>query len=225
MGRPPKKTTRPELAAFSSRLGQALVGFDSSQIARSVGVAPSSLYRWLDGQFEPGLARIAAIAEVLNVSLDWLIAGRGERHPGQLPGYLRPSGPMSPPPLAFELGWLNRTFAPRGMAQELREAGVKYPLPPPLLLQLGDDSMEPTLRKGDFVVTAQNNGAGRNGLYIMKRPGGRLAELVRRVEWSAGEKPAVARCDNPNYPAVFQLTEEEAADLIVGRVDWFGRLL
>ena len=65
-----------------------------------------------------------------------------------------------PPPLAFELQWL--------------ETNVEAALAPSndrvlLLLEVPDDSMEPTLKKGDFVLVRSEKTATApiNGIYAI----------------------------------------------------------
>lgn len=47
-----------------------------SEFARAVGVAQASLSRWVKGEADPSRSNLVKIAEVSNVSLEWLATGK-----------------------------------------------------------------------------------------------------------------------------------------------------
>lgn len=52
-------------------------GLTPSALARALGVAPSAVAQWeRDGGTQPSLQHVIALAELADVSLDWLILGR-----------------------------------------------------------------------------------------------------------------------------------------------------
>jgi len=65
---------------LSHRLRQAreLLGINRSELARRIGVKPSSAIQWEheDGTY-PSTAHLIDIAVLANVSFDWLATGRG----------------------------------------------------------------------------------------------------------------------------------------------------
>lgn len=63
---------------FSLRLADALTGKTAAAIAREIGVAPSSLQRYLSGSI-PAADTALKLAKALGVSAEWLIAGSGPR--------------------------------------------------------------------------------------------------------------------------------------------------
>jgi transcriptional regulator with XRE-family HTH domain len=57
------------------------VGMTQVSLAHAIGVAPMTVSKWERDRMEPGATNLRALADVLNCTLDWLIAGRGEPPP------------------------------------------------------------------------------------------------------------------------------------------------
>ena len=62
------------MSTFTDRLGLLLYEYDmnKSQLARRVGVAVSTVHRWWDRGNMPEYRTLLKVAEVFNVSPDWL---------------------------------------------------------------------------------------------------------------------------------------------------------
>jgi transcriptional regulator with XRE-family HTH domain len=70
---------------FIDRLKTLIEEFPSlSAFARSCGIAESTIRKWRDGDSEPDRDKLVALAEAANVSLEWLVAGKGEMRLGGL---------------------------------------------------------------------------------------------------------------------------------------------
>lgn len=75
------------LEGFSQRLKEILADQGLPQwgrqrfLSKQFNVAHPSAKRWLDGIGFPETAKLAAIAEWSNTSVDWLLTGRGPKHP------------------------------------------------------------------------------------------------------------------------------------------------
>lgn len=70
----------PIVQAFAKRLATARVffGFETAvQFAKELGIEPETYRSWERGTNECPLRVIAQIREKFDVSLDWLIAGKG----------------------------------------------------------------------------------------------------------------------------------------------------
>jgi repressor LexA len=65
-------------AGLWNRIRQALGLTGAPEIARKLGLSKQSVYLWEKGKM-PGLDTLAVIAESSNVSLDWLLTGRGSK--------------------------------------------------------------------------------------------------------------------------------------------------
>ena len=53
-------------------------GLTTAQLARRLGVESATLQGWESGRLEPRSSRVSTLAGMLNVSLVWLMTGRGE---------------------------------------------------------------------------------------------------------------------------------------------------
>lgn len=71
-----------DTVGFSQRLRSIIGRGEVEEAARITGVNISSLRKYLAGEVEPGMRQLVAIAQGLDVSLDWLMAGRGVASPG-----------------------------------------------------------------------------------------------------------------------------------------------
>ena len=60
---------------FASRLREALTrkGWSQVQLAKTIGVTPTAVSGWVNGSREPNLDRILQIADVLDVSVGFLV--------------------------------------------------------------------------------------------------------------------------------------------------------
>lgn len=230
------------------RLGQAMAGRKVAEVSKAIGVSEASFYKWLEGRFEPGLAKLAMLASITNVSLDWLIAGRGPVRPDEQPGYIAPSWPGERPPLLFELDWFRKNIGAVVIHADLMK-GIA-PLEPeqfdaPHLFKVPDDSMEPALRSGDLVLAQGLPGAAgeapTNGIYLVwfrdrALTDEEIAALLklgrfpqrtfpRRIEWS--EDSFLVKCDNAAaYPEPIKVPWKKFPDTVVAwRVVWHGRII
>lgn len=69
-----------ELATLGQRMVYARegTGLTSAQMARRMGVRTATLNNWEAGVSEPRANRLMMLAGMLNVSLTWLVTGKGE---------------------------------------------------------------------------------------------------------------------------------------------------
>jgi transcriptional regulator with XRE-family HTH domain len=212
----------PALAELPERIRASLAARKIEEVAKKIGVSPSAIYNWFSGTNEPSLAKLFALAEITRTSPAWLIVGQGL--PDSIPGYVRPIYKTQAAPFAFERRWLEANV-------EQRSTGSIH------LIELPDDSMRPTMEKGDFLLFQgfgdQNPISPVNGIYAVslktEPEPETLEDLVivpKRVEWSSRED-AILKCDNPAYPLVmkFNARLENQEFEIVGRVVWHGHLI
>lgn len=225
---------------FPGRLGErirhALAGSGSSiqEIAVKLGVTPSAIYNWVSETNAPSLEKLVALAHATRTSVGWLVAAEGEIRPNHPGGYIKPAFRTDLPPLAFESGWVERSIGPlagefpRELRTSLKKPHEELPL---LLVEVPDDAMEPTLRKGDLLLAPlfEKGGMHVNGLYLVATTQsaevGARSCFPRRVEWTS--KPSVVlKCDNPAYPLAMELTDAKKDGLLIlARVVWHARLI
>lgn len=53
-------------------------------LSRQFGISQPSAKRWLEGDNYPDTGKIVELAEWTNTSVDWLLTGRGFKHPRYL---------------------------------------------------------------------------------------------------------------------------------------------
>jgi len=65
------------MSSFPSRLRSArgALLFTQDQVARVLRVSPKTIANWENGRAEPNVAALAQLAQLLRVSLDWLVTG------------------------------------------------------------------------------------------------------------------------------------------------------
>jgi len=219
---------------FAERL-KVLIGNQSANaFAREVDIGESLVRKYLAGA-TPGIDKVAQIAKVKGVALDWLINGEGEMSSVELPQLpqrvqateLEAKSEFTLVPrldvqasagagrvtigedpleyLAFQSTWLRSRNINPAFARILTARG---------------DSMEETIRDGDvLLVDTSVNRIRDNTIYVIvygdmvlvKRVHGRLNGSLQLIS------------DNPRYPAE-EVSAGEIEQLhVAGRVMWFGR--
>lgn len=70
----------PDTATFGDRLAAArdAANMTQAQLARRLGIKPSTLINWEDDLSEPRANRLSMLAGLLNVSIVWLLTGEGD---------------------------------------------------------------------------------------------------------------------------------------------------
>jgi phage repressor protein C with HTH and peptisase S24 domain len=230
---------------FAKRLKQATKNHEIGDLAAKIGVATATLYRWLNAKFDPSLAKLAQLADVMQTSLAWLVTGTGPVDARQAlrhalleeygtTEFASAGGQAGKSPLAFYEPWLFMLLY--GSSEEPTAFGATD-MNVPLLMEVGDDSMEPTIAKGAlllidraFGVTpsarqrAQTEGrSAYDGIYAFRpNPNAPTAHLiVRRVQYRL-DATMVIRCDNPRYPEELYALKVHKPPMPVGRVVWRG---
>ncbi|NKX16134.1 helix-turn-helix transcriptional regulator [Ochrobactrum pseudogrignonense] len=219
---------------FAERL-KVLIGNQSANaFAREVDIGESLMRKYLAGA-TPGIDKVAQIAKVKGVALDWLINGEGEMSTVELPQ-------LPQRVQATELEAKSEfTLVPRLDVQASAGAGRVTIGEDPLeylafqstrlrsrninpafarILTARGDSMEETIRDGDvLLVDTSVNRIRDNTIYVIvygdmvlvKRVHGRLNGSLQLIS------------DNPRYPAE-EVSAGEIEQLhVAGRVMWFGR--
>lgn len=219
---------------FTERLKIALEGESLHAFAKRSGIGDSTLRKYLDGS-EPGMDKLSRIAEAADVSLDWLIAGRGDMKAGsnlgrnktavmasgqELPGLtmvarldIQASAgngalALSEDPvdfLAFPEDWLRARNINPHFARILSAKG---------------DSMEPTIRDGDILLVDTSIDRVRdNSIYIVVYNG---LLLVKRMHGKFDGGMTLIS-DNTLYPPETIGAADVPSLQVAGRVMWFGR--
>jgi len=200
--------------SLAERMQSALKGREVAAVAASLGVAPTTLYRWMEGKFEPSLAKLTELAAVLGVPASWLLTGDKYR-----PIDFEPARGKSP--IAFNEEWLDSVLGKREGAESR-----------PVLVEARDDSMEPTISRGDLVL-ADRAGAGEieaeseqgrsaeQGIYVFQSDRAESSLVIRRRHYRL-DGTMVISCDNTKYPDESYPAKAKTRPVDVGRVIWRG---
>jgi len=230
---------------FAWRLKQATENHEIGDLASKIGVTPTTLYRWLNGKFDPSLAKLAQLADTMNVNLAWLVTGKGPfdsrlalRH-ALLEDYgtsdfESAGGKAEKTPLAFYEPWLSELLY--GPPNEPTLSGTTD-MKVPVLIEVLEDSMEPTIVKGDLLLIDRSFGvrpseleraqkeerSPHDGVYAFRAPslGGTTKgrSIIRRIQYRLNGT-MVIRCDNPKYPEEVYALESRNLPVPFGRVVW-----
>ena len=217
------------------RLRHALVGHSQSDVAARAGISTRTLQRYLEGaNFK--LKALVAIADACEVSLDWLVTGRGPSRSEPVDGTVDDAN--SPPQFVSDTGKPRYVAIPRlniaasagGGALAEHTQVVEYLAfdidfvrnrfrrdPKHLvLIEARGDSMEPAIRDGDILTVDLTPGQPLHNaqLYVL-RVGDNL--LVKRLEQRL-DGGLIVHSDNTRY-APETIAREQLVNLnILGEV-------
>ena len=181
-----------------------------SELASEIGVSRSALYKWLGGKSEPAIAKLAAFARATNRSVSWLVNGEGPSQ-AQIADYVIPHSGRSRAPLAIDPEWLKQHSSTPIHAAAGGSAARQVPFL--YLLEIEDDSMEPTLKRGELVLADASRGSSeRNGVYAIgfdsEKPPAKpdradqptLKFVFRRVQHRLDHKSLTISCPRSRAP-------------------------
>lgn len=205
------------------------LGMSVAEVARAADVNRSFVYDILRGRsLTPSVERLMRIAEVVLVSPEWLLTGKGTID-GDDPitedynnDFVAIQSVKARPSMGG--GALVDVEPSRGRDYHFRRAWIRDRLKaaPSMLraMAVDGDSMTPTLLDGDTVLVDLNQrGPKPPGVFVLHDGMGLVA---KRLEYVPLSDPARIRIlsDNPQYSPYECLADEIN---IVGRVRWCGR--
>lgn len=219
--------------AFAQRLQHIIQHWPSAdRLARSAGVSPSALRKWLRGEAEPSRDRLIALAQAATVDLAWLATGLGdapkfETRETESNGAGRASRAAG---LIYPRRLGKRVTAGPGAAEQSAEIGpilgldanfvrATLRLDPEVLAiePVCGDSMEPTIRHGDWVLIDTSVAEVHDGgIYVVEFDDRRMVKRVQK-RLSGG---AMLISDNALYRPE-ELAGSTAAQMrVLGRIVW-----
>jgi phage repressor protein C with HTH and peptisase S24 domain len=210
----------PNKIALSERLRQIAASVGGVKRLIELSELPRSTFdNYLYARSEPPLALLVHIADAAGVSLEWLVSGRGEMRPrtgvdpskftlishydvqasaghGALPMRENATGL-----LAMRRDWARRQFG-------LDSANLA-------VIAVTGDSMDPTIRRGDFLLidTTVTDLRGE-GVYVHRREDELRVKRFRPLPSGA----LVVDSDNPEYAVETYSAGFEHGIEIIGRV-------
>ncbi len=115
-------------------------------VAEAIGVAASTIKNWRAGKSEPSVSNLAALAEFLGVSLEWLATGRGASR-GDGPASAAAAGAVDAVLLAQLIDGIAAIYRRHRVelppAQQARVAAARY-------AEVVSVSIDPVERRGAF---------------------------------------------------------------------------
>jgi phage repressor protein C with HTH and peptisase S24 domain len=190
-------------------------GLSLQKIGDQLGVTREAINQWELGG-TPSLDNLAAAAQILHVSLDWLVYGRTPD-----------SGDFaSVDVLELRVSAGPGTFAAHESAKyqvmfrkDWLHSVTSAPLEKLFVLEADGTSMAPTINHGDhLLIDVTQTDARREGIYVI-----RWGEVlnVKRLTIDPSRRQVHVTSDNPSHPASKPVKPDEIA--VLGRVIWIGR--
>jgi phage repressor protein C with HTH and peptisase S24 domain len=208
-------------------------------LAEHFSIRPVSVHQWETGQTQPDPRKLTALAEVLDVSLEWLLSGIGDME--RASSKAKPVRAAKRPPEGYiPLRVAEVRPGMGGPADAFGEDGgqVEY-FPPSLIpnlrgkpsdlwiMRVEGQSMSPYLEAGDIVIVdSSRTSPSQPGVFVVWDGFGMVCKWVERVVPS--DPPAVRLVShNPLFKPVELTIGEpgEAEAYIMGRVVWMSRKL
>ncbi len=231
----PIKLKNPD---FHRRLSRLIGSEPPYAWASRVGISKGAFTRiWKEGTM-PGAELLQRIAAATEVSIDWLLSGRGRAfaaEPFDAPGHSPPAdapddfitvplyGPHAGAGHAAALG--HESF---GEIIAFKRAWVGSELhcqaEDLCLLYVEGESMKPVLRTRDLVLVDRRHAGSvpQDGIYVVRIDGTLLVKRVQRLP--AGQIRVTS--ENPAYePFIISPADPSENLTIIGRVVWMGRRL
>ncbi|AOW25453.1 MULTISPECIES: LexA family transcriptional regulator [Sphingomonas] len=203
--------------SMEDRIAAALGHRDYAWLSHAAGIPISTL----NGYRRKGFVKteaVIAIAAALEVSLDWLLLGRGEMRDGHVA--TDDGDVLSVPEFDIEVA------AGAGRFSFDRQEPMGYwPFPSAWLAQFGNpkhlklvtvvgDSQEPEFGDGDRVLVDTSANRPRDGMHVVRRDG---TLLVKRLQMQGAT--IVLKSANPVYTdIVVEVESEEGTFEVLGRV-------
>lgn len=215
--------------SFAKRFEEARERADLSiaTIAKRLGVSVQSVYLWQQGSI-PKANRLRELADLLGVSLQWLVYGNEEPHSmldhqtgvvvipqlniepsAGFGGYVDSESDCVVKMIGLTSEWLNQTLP--GTNQKSL-----------VVHSVAGDSMEPTLKDHDFVLLDTSiDRVTRDGLYIVGFDG---LLFAKRIQIVPGKKLVLISDNNAYQPVTVDLADESSSFRVIGRIvySWTG---
>ncbi|QLB14028.1 transcriptional regulator [Mannheimia granulomatis] len=210
-----------------------------SEFARQTGVTLSTIARWRKGEAEPSRPNLIKIAEVANVSIEWLATGKESQSQAQqgiveraFNKFREMTGELIS--MINSFGSINVSAGFGSFNEGITKPDGQEPYADSLLQKLGvkadncgvfwanGTSMEPTICDGDQMLVdfSKKEARGDDKIYLIQNGESVWVKRVRR-EWDCIELIS----DNESYRPI-RIIEEDAQNLqIIGQVVHNGHSL
>lgn len=203
---------------FGDRLVKARenLGFNQANFSEKIDLAAQSLARYEKNKVNPSMEFIAKLTDMFNINSNWLLTGKGE---------MFISNDTTKNSDNYFIDLLNvRAGAGEGIYNyvietvdtiSLDKSFFRTPINTNKIkgIQVDGDSMEPTLRDGDYVLIDENINFGINGIYAIQY-GGQI--LIKRLQFKM-DGTILIISDNDKYDKeVFNPKENQLPFQVLG---------
>ncbi len=203
---------------FGDRLVKARenLGFNQANFSEKIDLAAQSLARYEKNKVNPSMEFIAKLTDMFNINSNWLLTGKGE---------MFISNDTTKNSDNYFIDLLNvRAGAGEGIYNyvietvdtiSLDKSFFRTPINTNKIkgIQVDGDSMEPTLRDGDYVLIDENINFGTNGIYAIQY-GGQI--LIKRLQFKM-DGTIIIISDNDKYDKeVFNPKENQLPFKVLG---------
>ncbi len=203
---------------FGDRLVKARenLGFNQANFSEKIDLAAQSLARYEKNKVNPSMEFIAKLTDMFNINSNWLLTGKGE---------MFISNDTTKNSNNYFIDLLNvRAGAGEGIYNyvietvdtiSLDKSFFRTPINTNKIkgIQVDGDSMEPTLRDGDYVLIDENINFGTNGIYAIQY-GGQI--LIKRLQFKM-DGTILIISDNDKYDKeVFNPKENQLPFQVLG---------
>ena len=185
---------------FGDRLVKARenLGFNQANFSEKIDLAAQSLARYEKNKVNPSMEFIAKLTDMFNINSNWLLTGKGE---------MFISNDTTKNSDNYFIDLLNvRAGAGEGIYNYVIETVDTISLDKSFFrtpintnkvkgIQVDGDSMEPTLKDGDYVLIDENINFGTNGIYAIQY-GGQI--LIKRLQFKM-DGTILILSDNDKY--------------------------
>lgn len=176
---------------LAKRIKEALkdAGITKSALARDVGVSPSAVTQWENGDTKilDGDNLLKA-ARVLGVSAEWLGSGKGDKSVNWIPGpNIRAKVPVISWTTAGRWGEVQDPFPPGGAENWIETTATVSPSA--FALRVIGDSMEPKIPDGSIVIIDPQAPYAHGRIVLAKRTNDQQATLKQL--WYDGATPTL----------------------------------
>jgi transcriptional regulator with XRE-family HTH domain len=202
------KELQKELGRRIAQVAEQLGG--KRALAEKVGLSEGQIYRYINAQSDPTSKVLVRIADVAEVSLDWLMKGKAppltsshsNNDDAAVNNTVRLKGSRV---ISFEAEWLsNQKFGRDPTRLELIQIE-------------SDQEMKPTLGIGDLIIVDSSKREIGSGIYYIRLKNSRA--VVRRLQY-LDESTAKIISDDRAYEPIFHPIEKLE---ILGQVVWIGK--
>ena len=203
---------------FGDRLVKARenLGFNQANFSEKIDLAAPSLARYEKNKLNPSMEFIAKLTDMFNINSNWLLTGKGE---------MFISNDTTKNSDNYFIDLLNvRAGAGEGIYNyvietvdtiSLDKSFFRTPINTNKIkgICVDGDSMEPTLRDGDYVLIDENINFGTNGIYAIQY-GGQI--LIKRLQFKM-DGTILIISDNDKYDKeVFNPKENQLPFQVLG---------